>query len=129
LFIWIVRWLARTISALAAVFWLLILLDIIACDVLVGFVCMNWEIALRIGLVVLSIFSVIIAWRWEWVGGIVMIFWGIAFCIIAIVTSSSQRGISILVSGVPFVVAGLLFLASSWGQGHTKSNRNPLGTA
>ena len=126
-----IRWLARGISMLAAVFWLLILLDIIACDVLVGFVCMNWEIALLVSLVVFSSLSVIIAWHRERIGGIVMIIWGLVFSVIAIVTSTSQRAFSIMVSGVPFIVAGFLFLASGLWRIHagTGSNRNQLGTA
>lgn len=125
-----IRWLARTISTLAAVFWLLILLDIIACDVLVGFVCVNWEIALLLTLVIFSSLSVVIAWRRERIGGIVMIIWGFVFSFIAIVTSTSQRAFSIIVSGVPFIVAGILFLASGMWRTHTGtgSNRNQLGT-
>jgi hypothetical protein len=123
------HWLARVISTLAAVFWFLILLDIIACDVLVGFVCMNWEIALLIGVVVFSILSVIIAWRRERIGGIIVFLWGLAFSVIAIATSTNQRLFSVLVSGVPFIIAGLLFVASSWWRVFGGSNRNRLGNA
>lgn len=127
----VVHWLARAISTLAAAFWLLILLDIIACDVLVGFVCLNWEIALLISLVVFSCLSVIIAWHRERIGGIVMIIWGLVFSVIAIVTSNSQRAFSIMVSGVPFIIAGILFLASGLWRAHTGtgSERNQLGIA
>lgn len=126
----VVRWLARAISTLAAIFWLLILLDIIACDVLVGYICMNWETALLIGLVLFSVLSVVIAWQLERSGGIIMILWGLAFSVIAIVTSTSQSGFSILVSGAPFIVAGLLFLISSMWTVHAgiRSNHNQLGT-
>jgi hypothetical protein len=110
------RWVARTISTLAAAFWLLILLDILACDALVGFVCLNWEMAILAGLVAASVLSVVIAWRREGIGGLVMILWGLAFSIIACVTSHPQQTLSMLVTGVPFLIAGLLFLASWWSR-------------
>lgn len=110
------RWTARAISTLAAAFWLLILLDILACDVLVGFICLNWEMALLAGMVVASVISVIIAWRREGVGGLVMILWGLIFCAIAYITSRPQQVFSMLVSGVPFLIAGLLFLTSWWSR-------------
>jgi uncharacterized RDD family membrane protein YckC len=108
------RWIARGISSLAAGFWLLIFLDILACDALVGFVCLNWEMALLAGLAIASALSVFIAWRSENVGGLIMILWGLVFSAIAYVTSRPQQTFSMLVSGVPFLIAGSLFLAS-WG--------------
>ena len=107
------RWSARGISTLAAVFWLLILLDILACDALAGFICINWETALLLGLATFSLLSVIIAWRRESIGGSVMILWGLAFAAIAYMTSQPQALISMLVSGGPFLIAGSLFLCSS----------------
>lgn len=108
------RWIARGISTLAAGFWLLILLDILACDAFVGFICVNWEMALLLGLATFSLLSVIIAWRRESIGGLVMVLWGLIFAAIAYLTSRPQQAISILVSGVPFLIAGSLFLASWW---------------
>ena len=106
------RWLARGISALAAGFWLLILLDIVACDVLVGFVCLNWELALLAALVLISLVSVILAWRGEGAGVWVMLGWGIVFTVFAAIDSKTHRLVSVLASGVPFLIAGLLYLVS-----------------
>ncbi len=117
-------WLPRAISTLAAAFWLLILLDIVACDTLVGFVCVNWEIAMLLGLVVISLLCVLISWRREGVGGLLMLLWGIAFSAIAFVTSPTRRAYSIMVSGMPFLVAGILFLVSWWlSQGESYTNK------
>jgi hypothetical protein len=112
----IARWLARGISTIAAGIWLLIMLDILACDVLVGFVCLNWEMALLVGMATLSLLSLILAWRQEGLGGFVMILWGIVFSAIAYVTSRPQQFYSMLVSGVPFLIAGLLFMVSWWSR-------------
>lgn len=108
------RWIARIISSLAAAFWLLILIDILLCDLLVGCVSVTWDMALLLFLVVASVASVAIAWRWENIGGPVLIFWGLAFTAIAYVTSRPHQAFSMLVTGVPFLIAGLLFLVSWW---------------
>lgn len=109
-----IRWIARTISTLGAVGWLLILLDIVACEALFGSICFNWEMALLVGMVTASLASVLTAWRWENIGGFVMILWGLVFASIAYVTSQPYQAISILVTGIPFLIAGCLFLASWW---------------
>ena len=107
-----IRWIARTISTLGAVGWLLILLDIVACEAIFGSICFNWEMALLVGMVTASLASVLMAWRWENIGGFVMIVWGLVFASIAYVTSQPYQAISILVTGIPFLIAGCLFLAS-----------------
>jgi len=62
--------------------------------------------------VVASVLSVTIAWRRENIGGLVLIIWGLAFAIIAHITSRPDQVFSMLVSGFPFVIAGLLLLTS-----------------
>jgi hypothetical protein len=115
------RWIARGISFLAAGFWLLILLDILACEVLFGFVCLNWETVLLIGMVAFSFLSVFLAWRKESTGGVVMILWGLVFAAIAFVTSQPYQIYSMLVTGGPFLLAGCLFVASWIFQGTASS--------
>ena len=111
-----IRWIARIISSLAAAFWLFILIDILLCDLVVGCISVTWDMALLLFLVVASITSVAIAWRWENIGGPVLIFWGLIFTAIAYVTSRPHQAFSMLVTGVPFLIAGLLFLASWWSR-------------
>jgi len=111
--LWI-RWSALTISSLTAAFWLLILIDILLCDLVVGCVSVTWDMGLLLFLVIASIASVAIAWRRENIGGPVLIIWGLAFATIAYVTSRPHQAFSMLVTGVPFLIAGLLFMASWW---------------
>jgi hypothetical protein len=108
------RWIALAISSLTAAFWLFILIDILLCDLVVGCVSVTWDMALLLFLVVASIASAAIAWRWESIGGPVLIIWGLAFTVIAYVTSRPHQAFSMLVTGVPFLIAGTLFLASWW---------------
>jgi len=110
------RWIALIISTLAAAFWLLILIDILLCDLVVGCVSVTWDMALLLFMVVASITSVFISWRWENIGGVVLIFWGLMFTAIAYVTSRPYQAFSMLVTGVPFLIAGLLLMASWWSR-------------
>jgi hypothetical protein len=120
------HWTARAIGAIAVTFWLLILLDIVACDVLVGFICVNWEMLLLVAFVATSIFCVILAWHKEGLGGFVMFLWGILITIFAAVDSGAYLAISILVSGLPFLIAGFFFLASWWlSSNSVLTSRNP----
>lgn len=111
------RWLARAIGSLAAAFWLFILLDIAACDMLAGFAWMAWERALLLGLTAASLASVVTAWRNDRWGGLALSIWGSVFSLIAYLTSSRpHQAFSILVSGAPFLLAGLLLLFAGWGE-------------
>ena len=110
----VMRWPARTISLLATAIWFLIMLDIILCEFVVGCITITWETAFLVFLVVASALSVIFAWRREGIGGLVMILWGLMFSIIAYITSRPYQIVSILATGVPFIIAGSLFLASWW---------------
>ena len=111
------RWIALIISSLTAVFWFLILIDILFCDLIVGCKSLTWDLALLLFLVTASIASVTIAWRWEGLGGGVLVIWGLFFTAIAYVTSQPDEVFSMLVTGVPFLIAGLLLLASWWSRG------------
>lgn len=105
-------WAARLISGAAVGFWLLIFLQLVACDALVGFVCVNWEMALLAGMAFTSLACVLLAWRNARIGGVVMISWGVLFAAIALLTSSPYQILSVGVTGAPFVLAGIIFLAS-----------------
>lgn len=108
------RWTARIISLLAAAAWLLIMLDILLCELVVGCITITWETGLLVLLAAVSVTCVAIAWRWEGIGGLAMVVWGFVFTMIAYVTSHPYEMLSMLATGVPFLIAGVLFLASWW---------------
>ncbi len=56
--------------------------------------------------------GVLIAWRRERIGGTVMVIGAIALGTFAYVTAGHNKVFAVLVSGVPFLVPGILFLAS-----------------
>ncbi len=107
-----IRWIARGISIFIAAFWFLILLETLTYDVLVGAICLDWEMGLLAGLVICTILSVLAAWWNDGFGGILMILWGVAFAWITYLTSCSQQGNVILMVSLPFLVDGSLFIAS-----------------
>ena len=107
-----IRWIARIISTLTALVWLLIFLDILACEALFGSICFFGEFTLLAGMVTASIVSVFTAWRWERAGGLLMILWGLVFAAIAYATSRPYEVVSVLGTGIPFLFAGCLFLVS-----------------
>ncbi len=108
------RWIARAMSTLAAALWLLILLDILACDALVGFICVNWEMAFLAGIVVFSVSLVWLTWRRESLGGSLMILWGVIFSAIAYTSSRKYLTLSLVLTGVPFIISGCLFMFGGW---------------
>jgi len=106
------RWIARLFSLVTAGFWLMIWLDILVCDALGGYVCLDWESVLFAVIVVISAVCVVIAWQWEWIGAHILVIWGAVFSVIAFVTSSPQGLSSALVTGVPLLISGCLFFLS-----------------
>jgi hypothetical protein len=109
-----IRWIARVISALVTAFWLMIMIINLLCECVVGYISISWENTALVFLVASSTLSAILAWRKEGAGGLVMILWGIVFAIVACLTSRPYQMFSMLITGVPYVIAGSLFLASWW---------------
>ena len=102
------RWGARGIGSLAGAWWLLI-----------GIIEAIWnrtpwslEGAMLAGLVGATVLGVLIAWWREGIGGTIVVVAAVALCIFAYVTAGHNKVFAVLVSGAPFLVAGILFLAS-----------------
>lgn len=108
------RWGAQTISMLVTAFWLMILVINLLCECVVGYISISWESTSQVFLVAASVLSLTLAWRWEGAGGLVMTLWGVIFTIIAYLTSRPYQIFSMLITGVPYVIASSLFLASWW---------------
>jgi hypothetical protein len=104
------RWLARSVGTLVAGFWLLV-------GVVSGLVeeaPWDWESSVLAVLIVASAASVAAAWRWERSGGIAVVACGLAHCAFALIASGHSKGFAVLISGVPFLLVGGLFLLSWW---------------
>ncbi|RLD04990.1 MAG: hypothetical protein DRI56_10255 [Chloroflexota bacterium] len=102
------QWLARGLGTLTSVFWIFSLgkhtlfdpaneEELTGEGILLGF------------LVVICVIGVIIGWYREKTGGIVTIVGGLALCVFAYISAGRNQWFAVLVSGMPFLVAGVLF--------------------
>ena len=103
-----VRWTARGIGSIAAAFWLIIAL-------LYAFVDpqpLTQESMVMVGLMAVSLSSVLVAWWREGLGGMLLLICAIAQSVFAYIASGHHRGLAMSISGGPFLLAGILFLIS-----------------
>ncbi|MEA2008145.1 MAG: hypothetical protein U9O54_03415 [Chloroflexota bacterium] len=99
------QWLARGLGTLASVFWVFSL----GMHAIVGEEELTGEGILLGSLVVICVIGVIIGWYREKTGGIVTIVGGLALCVFAYISAGRNEWFAVLVSGLPFLVAGVLF--------------------
>ena len=74
---------------------------------------MTGESYALIGFVVTAVLLILLSWRWEKAGGALLVLLGLAFSVFGYFSAGHNQWIAILVSGVPFLLVGLLFLAAS----------------
>ena len=109
-----IRWTARVLGALLAGFWVFIgvLLGILGSEP------RTTESAVMATLILVSALAVSVAWWREGIGAILVIAAGVAHCVFAYLASGHNTLFAMLISGVPFVLVGILFL-SSWHRRRT----------
>ena len=104
------RWTARIIGTLLAGFWLF-------AGIASGIAepapwPLPWESMVMAALMIVSVAGVLIAWWREGIGGAVLVTVGVAHCVNALIQAGHNRLLAVLISGVPFIVVGILFLVS-----------------
>jgi hypothetical protein len=57
--------------------------------------------------------GILVAWKIERIGGLITLLFGIAHSIFALFASGHNHVLAMLISGGPFIVVGILFLATS----------------
>ena len=70
----------------------------------------TWQIVM----LVLGSLSLLLAWRWEMIGGLAALLCGIVLAALISVSTSYNPIISAFVYGSPFFIAGLLFLIDAY---------------
>ncbi len=104
------RWIARGLGTVVAGFWVLIgLLEAFA-----GADPWTVESAILMVLIVAAVLAVAVAWWRAGPGGILLVLVGAAYCVFAAVTAGHNRLFAVAITGVPYLLAGALFLASWW---------------
>jgi hypothetical protein len=110
------RWIARGMGSLMAGFWLVAA----AASALSAREPWTQESTL-IALFVLGAASgVLIGWRRERIGGTLLVIVGLAFSAFAYFSAGRNKGYAMLVSGGPFLIVGILFLAAWWRSTHSR---------
>jgi len=107
------RWLrrlARGAGSLVAGFWLFIAV----LGAVKGTEPWTVETSILMGLIIASAGSVAVGWWREGVGGALLIAVAVAHSTFAYFAAGHNKGLAMAVSGGPFLVVGLLFLASRW---------------
>ena len=72
--------------------------------------------AIMTGLIVASAVSVYVAWRRERLGGLLVLACGVGHSVFALIASTRNQGLAVMLAGGPLLIAGILFLASWWRQ-------------
>ncbi len=111
------RWIARGIGSLVVAFWLFM-------GIGYGIVESGpWtlEDTIMTGLVITSVLGVLIAWWREGIGGIILVVCAVAHSTFAYIVAGHNKGFAMLISGGPFLLIGILFLASGWRSRRTTS--------
>jgi len=102
-----IRKIARIVSIIVGGYWAFALsMEVIMLKKMVW----DLETTLLVTFVVILLISVVIAWINEKMGGTVLILAGIGFSIFAYFSAGHNKILAMLVSGVPFIICGILFL-------------------
>jgi len=64
--------------------------------------------------------GVLIAWRREGIGGAILVIYAVMFSTFAYFSAGRNKGFAMLVSGGPFLLIGILFLAT-WRRSRQRS--------
>lgn len=110
-------WAARIITILALIFISLFALDAFAPELTLGQQLLDFVLHLIPSLFLL--FVLLIAWRWELMGGIILTTLGVVFSVLVFIHNYTvnrftvgQCLATVAMVTLPFVVAGILFLVS-----------------
>ena len=102
-------WAARIIGSLVGLFWLL---SIISSSISEFGEPIIWEGYFIGSAVAILLAGVIVAWFKEKAGGMLLLATSLAFMIFSYLVAGHNKIFAALVSGFPFLVAGILFLIS-----------------
>ncbi len=113
----VIHWTARILGSVSGAFWVLALTLSTIMESKLG-VKPTPEAKLEgtiLGcLVAIVVIGVIIAWFREGIGGFLTTLGAIALCIFSYISAGHNKIFAVLISGIPFLIAGILSLISWW---------------
>jgi hypothetical protein len=107
----VLKWIARIIGLSTAFAWFI---STVVSIIFEWGAPVTVEGLVLIILVAINTAAVILAWWLEKTGGILLVIFGMAFFIFGIVSAGHNQFFAGLISGFPFLVAGILFILSWW---------------
>jgi hypothetical protein len=106
------RWMARGLGSLVALLWVFIGIAEVAFPHTPPSPEASLQGTILGGLGITAVLGVLIAWRWERIGGTIVVIGAIALSTFGYITAGRYKVWVALFSGGPFLVAGVLFLVS-----------------
>lgn len=100
------RWTARIFGTTIVFFWMIVALAY----GIQGSTEQGMEDTLMAILVIGTTIGVLLAWKFERVGGFITLLFGIAHSIFALLAAGHNHAFAMLISGGPYIVTGILFL-------------------
>jgi CHASE2 domain-containing sensor protein len=107
------RRIARGLGAFWGCFWIFSLIATGIGEVSGGEYQWDWEGIALAGLIAVEAIGIVIAWEREKIGGAVIAVTSIILCVFAYFSAGHNHWFAVLVSGVPFLISGVLFLLVS----------------
>jgi len=101
-----IRWVARSLSLFVAAIW--VVMGIV--PALIESPAWTSEDKMMAGLISGSLLSILIAWRYEAIGGALLVLCGVAHSTFAYFAAGHNIPLAMAISGGPFFVLGVLFL-------------------
>jgi hypothetical protein len=120
------RWTARGLGSLVAVLWVLIGIAEVAFPHTPPSPEASLQGAILAGLGTTTVLGVLIAWWRERIGGTIVVIGAIALSTFGYITAGRNKVWVMLFTGGPFLVAGILFLAS-WRRSQQADDANDDG--
>ena len=113
------RRLARGLSGLMVIYWLFI----VVVSAIFEPAPWTWESYSMAYMVTTALVVTFFAWWRPQRGGLLLVLFGIIFSTFGAVSAGHNRWLAVLVSGFPFLVAGVLYLIG-WGFPHQQDPEN-----
>ncbi len=107
----LIRLIARVWGTITAAFWIISLTLSTIFEKTEELTPTAWIEGLILGILVfISSVGVTIAWWCEGIGGLIVVIGGIVLSIFAYITAGHNKVLAMASSGIPFLIAGILFL-------------------
>lgn len=112
-----IRWVARLLALIVGGLWLFIT----AVSAIDEGISRDWETIAMIAFMIGSPIVLAAAWKKEKIGGLVLVGYSLLFSTFGYFSAGRNKLFAVMVSGGPFLLVGLAFLASWWSERQSES--------